>query len=334
MFRWTTARAGRLRNEAMIALMPGASCVCTVWPFGEGPCLGFAVAAAAVHARGVATHGGGAARGRSAGEMSDGGRPQRVSGRAPVPASPQHLGRVPPPAALAQQLRAAQEASLQEDAANRSSENASTVLASIKGSSRFPLEALASDKLGPTFLSYLRAARNGMPSVFAMGVCVEEGRATRSQLLRWERLLRALLRTAGSGASSSNGPDGDGGSAPLGALSLEGVSELRWGQLQEAAARSGVQGASAEDVAQAALDFAVFRCVSGVHTDVHSRCSWATLSCRAMLRSPQACQGEAAASIALLCRRLPRLQVGGPTPCCTQHLMTAALPSSPDAGAA
>jgi hypothetical protein len=59
--------------------------------------------------------------------------------------------------------------------------------------SRYSLDRMADADLS-LFVSYLRSARYGMPSVFELGVAREQGYRGRAQLLRRETLLRHLMQ--------------------------------------------------------------------------------------------------------------------------------------------
>jgi hypothetical protein len=147
------------------------------------------------------------------------------------------------------------------------------------------------------FVSYLKSARYGMPSVFELGVAREQGYRGRAQLLRRETLLRHVMQqllqaslgdtsdifssSSSSGVSSSGSATGweigDGSSSSsssagwevqdgkfVQAVSDEQLQELSNEQLAAAAEAAAASchvagGATGEEVGECLLDYFVFK---------------------------------------------------------------------------
>jgi hypothetical protein len=117
-----------------------------------------------------------------------------------------------------------------------------------------------------TYISYIRAARHGMPSLFELGVVREQGHQGRAELLRRERLLQAVTLQAAANVSDAlqqqqcQGVGQDGSSRQGRACATvtdEQLRELTQQQLEAAA--GAAEGATAEEVADCVVDFFVTR---------------------------------------------------------------------------
>ncbi|KAF6256433.1 hypothetical protein COO60DRAFT_104854 [Scenedesmus sp. NREL 46B-D3] len=122
------------------------------------------------------------------------------------------------------------------------------------------------------FVSYMRSARFGMPSVFELGVAREQGYRGRAQLLRRETLLRHLMQQLllvapsgsadtgsmfdSSSSSSSSGGGGSGMESQDGGSSTSSSSSGGWevhdGKFTQAVSDERLQELSNEQLAAAA----------------------------------------------------------------------------------
>ncbi|KAF8068285.1 hypothetical protein HT031_001972 [Scenedesmus sp. PABB004] len=130
------------------------------------------------------------------------------------------------------------------------------VVAGLRQSAPHALRSMGAALDAASWLAYCRDARLGVPSVFsALGVHRAQGRRGRAALLRREALLSAALEQLGGAGGAARVPD----------AALRGITHQQLGAAAAAAAARcwAARGADGGDVADALLDYFVFKQLGG-----------------------------------------------------------------------